>query len=146
MHAPQPHLTYPQPTPPAPGTVSEIAPGILWLRLALPFLLDHVNIYLIADDDGWERQRHRHGGANGARQRAVGNHDRLRGAHVDRDAPVREREHRSRGAGRRRALRPCGSGDNRRLATATAGLAAGVGALVALIFIGAQNEFLYFQF
>ena len=53
MHAPQPHLTYPQPTPPAPGTVSEIAPGILWLRLALPFLLDHVNIYLIADDDGW---------------------------------------------------------------------------------------------
>ena len=53
MHAPQPHLSYPQPTPPAPGTVSEIAPGILWLRLALPFLLDHVNIYLIADDDGW---------------------------------------------------------------------------------------------
>ncbi|MDP3737305.1 MAG: MBOAT family protein [Hyphomonadaceae bacterium] len=36
--------------------------------------------------------------------------------------------------------------DNRHLATAAAGVAAGVGALVALIFIGAQNEFLYFQF
>ena len=31
----------------------EIAPGIRWLRLALPFQLDHVNIYLIDDGDGW---------------------------------------------------------------------------------------------
>ncbi len=53
MHAPQPGLTYPQPVPPAPLTLREIAPGILWFRLALPFLLDHVNIYLIEDDDGW---------------------------------------------------------------------------------------------
>ena len=53
MHAPQPGLTYPRDLPPAPGTVSEIAPGVLWFRLALPFLLDHVNIYLIEDGDGW---------------------------------------------------------------------------------------------
>ena len=36
--------------------------------------------------------------------------------------------------------------DNRRIATIGAGALAGVGSLVALIFIGAQNEFLYFQF
>jgi glyoxylase-like metal-dependent hydrolase (beta-lactamase superfamily II) len=53
MHAPQPGLTYPRDLPPAPGAVSEIAPGILWFRLALPFLLDHVNIYLIEDRQGW---------------------------------------------------------------------------------------------
>src|SRR5271166_1842957 len=39
--------------PPAPGTTIEVAPGILWARLALPFLLDHVNIYFVDDGDGW---------------------------------------------------------------------------------------------
>jgi glyoxylase-like metal-dependent hydrolase (beta-lactamase superfamily II) len=46
-------LLFPRPAPPQPGDIAEIAPGILWLRLALPFQLDHVNIYLIADGDGW---------------------------------------------------------------------------------------------
>jgi glyoxylase-like metal-dependent hydrolase (beta-lactamase superfamily II) len=46
-------LVFPHPTPPAPGTVIEVAPGILWTRLALPFRLDHVNIYFIDDGDGW---------------------------------------------------------------------------------------------
>lgn len=31
----------------------EIVPGVMWLRLALPFLLDHVNVYLIEDGPGW---------------------------------------------------------------------------------------------
>ncbi len=31
----------------------EVAPGILWLRLALPFQLNHVNIYLVEDGDGY---------------------------------------------------------------------------------------------
>jgi glyoxylase-like metal-dependent hydrolase (beta-lactamase superfamily II) len=53
MHAPQPGLIYPRDVPPATGAVTEIAPGILWFRLALPFLLDHVNIYLIEDQQGW---------------------------------------------------------------------------------------------
>jgi glyoxylase-like metal-dependent hydrolase (beta-lactamase superfamily II) len=39
--------------PPAPGHTIEIAPGILWARLALPFLLDHVNVYFIDDGKGW---------------------------------------------------------------------------------------------
>jgi glyoxylase-like metal-dependent hydrolase (beta-lactamase superfamily II) len=45
--------TFPHPTPPAPGHTIEVAPGILWVRLALPFRLDHVNIYLIEDGAGW---------------------------------------------------------------------------------------------
>jgi glyoxylase-like metal-dependent hydrolase (beta-lactamase superfamily II) len=46
-------LTFPHMTPPEPGGLLEIAPGVLWLRLALPFALDHVNIYLVEDAGGW---------------------------------------------------------------------------------------------
>lgn len=46
-------LVFPHAEPPAPGSTIEIAPGILWARLALPFRLDHVNIYFIDDGDGW---------------------------------------------------------------------------------------------
>ncbi len=46
-------LTFPHAQPPAPGEVTEVAPGVLWFRLKLPFALNHVNIYLIEDDDGW---------------------------------------------------------------------------------------------
>ena len=35
------------------GEVVEVARGILWIRLPLPFRLDHVNIYLVEDDNGW---------------------------------------------------------------------------------------------
>ena len=31
----------------------EVAPGIFWVRLPLPFRLDHVNVYLIEDGDGF---------------------------------------------------------------------------------------------
>ena len=31
----------------------ELAPGLFGVRFALPFALDHVNVWLIADDDGW---------------------------------------------------------------------------------------------
>ena len=53
MQAPDPSLTHPFPTPPAPGGIQEVAPGILWLRLPLPFRLNHVNVYLIEDGDGY---------------------------------------------------------------------------------------------
>ncbi len=39
--------------PPAPGTAVEVAEGILWLRMALPMGLDHVNVYALDDGDGW---------------------------------------------------------------------------------------------
>ena len=46
-------LSYPFPTPPASGATLEIAPGLHWLRLPLPFRLNHVNLYLIEGADGW---------------------------------------------------------------------------------------------
>lgn len=46
-------LVFPAPEPPAPGKAIEIAPGILWGRIPLPFRLNHVNVYLIDDGDGW---------------------------------------------------------------------------------------------
>jgi glyoxylase-like metal-dependent hydrolase (beta-lactamase superfamily II) len=46
-------LDFAFPALPAPGHTIEVAPGILWARLALPFLLDHVNIYFIDDGKGW---------------------------------------------------------------------------------------------
>lgn len=46
-------LRYPFETPPAEGEVLEVAPGILWARLPLPFRLNHVNIYFLRDGDGW---------------------------------------------------------------------------------------------
>jgi len=46
-------LDYAAGAPPAPGTVIEIAPCVLWLRMPLPFALDHINLWLLADaDDG----------------------------------------------------------------------------------------------
>jgi glyoxylase-like metal-dependent hydrolase (beta-lactamase superfamily II) len=51
--APSAQLIFPHIVPPRPGATVEVAPGILWARLALPFLLDHVNIYFIEDGDGW---------------------------------------------------------------------------------------------
>ena len=44
---------FPHAAPPALGQAIEVAPGILWVRLALPFRLDHVNIYLVEDGDGF---------------------------------------------------------------------------------------------
>jgi glyoxylase-like metal-dependent hydrolase (beta-lactamase superfamily II) len=46
-------LEFPVPEPPAPGAVTEIGPGILWARIPLPFRLNHVNVYLIDDGEGW---------------------------------------------------------------------------------------------
>jgi glyoxylase-like metal-dependent hydrolase (beta-lactamase superfamily II) len=46
-------LTFPFAEPPAPGAMTEVAPGVLWARVALPFRLDHVNIFFIEDGDGW---------------------------------------------------------------------------------------------
>ena len=46
-------IAHPFPEPPAPGAATEVAPGILWMRLPLPMALDHVNIYALDDGDGW---------------------------------------------------------------------------------------------
>ena len=46
-------LFFPHAEAPPPGEVVEIARGVLWTRLALPFQLNHINIFLIEDGDGW---------------------------------------------------------------------------------------------
>ncbi len=47
-----PALDYPHAAPPAPGRSLEVAPGVRWLRLPLPFALDHVNVWALEDGDG----------------------------------------------------------------------------------------------
>lgn len=46
-------LTYPLADVPEAGAAVEVAPGILWLRLPLPLSLNHINVYALADGDGW---------------------------------------------------------------------------------------------
>jgi glyoxylase-like metal-dependent hydrolase (beta-lactamase superfamily II) len=46
-------LRFPHAEPPPYGTPIPVAPGILWLRLALPYALDHVNLYLLEEKGGW---------------------------------------------------------------------------------------------
>jgi glyoxylase-like metal-dependent hydrolase (beta-lactamase superfamily II) len=38
---------------PETGEALDIFPGLKWLRLPLPFLLQHINVWLIQDGDGW---------------------------------------------------------------------------------------------
>lgn len=44
---------YPFATPPSAGETLEVAPGVLWLRMPLPFALNHINLWLLAEEDGW---------------------------------------------------------------------------------------------
>ncbi len=46
-------LTFPFPEVPAPGSTVEVALGIHWLSMPLPFKLDHINLWLIEEEDGW---------------------------------------------------------------------------------------------
>ncbi len=46
-------LEYPFSEIPAPGTTLQVAPGIHWLSMPLPFQLDHINLWLMEDEDGW---------------------------------------------------------------------------------------------
>lgn len=38
---------------PEPATTLKVAPGVHWLRMPLPFALDHINLWLLEDGDGW---------------------------------------------------------------------------------------------
>ena len=35
------------------GELWEVAPGVHWLRMPLPFQLNHINLWLLEDGDGW---------------------------------------------------------------------------------------------
>ncbi len=43
-------LQFPFAEPPATGTTLEVAPGVRWLRMVLPFALDHINLWLLEDE------------------------------------------------------------------------------------------------
>ena len=38
---------------PGPGEAIAVAPGIWWIRMPLPFALDHINLWILADGDGF---------------------------------------------------------------------------------------------
>ena len=46
-------LKFPYPEAPASGECRQVAPGIFWLRMPLPFQLDHINLWLLRDGEGW---------------------------------------------------------------------------------------------
>jgi glyoxylase-like metal-dependent hydrolase (beta-lactamase superfamily II) len=48
-----PALSYPCGEPPPPGGARQILPGLIWLRMPLPFSLNHINLWAIDDGDGW---------------------------------------------------------------------------------------------
>jgi len=45
-------LEYPFPEVPGAGTTVEVAPGVHWLSMPLPFQLDHINLWLVEEQDG----------------------------------------------------------------------------------------------
>jgi glyoxylase-like metal-dependent hydrolase (beta-lactamase superfamily II) len=47
-------LSYPlgEHLPPT-GQATEVAAGVFWLRMGLPFALDHINLWLLRDGEGW---------------------------------------------------------------------------------------------
>src|SRR5690242_2935880 len=46
-------IDHPWSEPPAPGATIEVAPGVAWLRMPLPFQLNHINLWLVEDGPGW---------------------------------------------------------------------------------------------
>ncbi|HUQ74153.1 MAG TPA: MBL fold metallo-hydrolase [Burkholderiales bacterium] len=46
-------LQYPWPQTPEAATTIEVAPGIHWLSMPLPFALDHINLWIVQDEGGW---------------------------------------------------------------------------------------------
>lgn len=46
-------ITYPFEKKPKTNILKEIVPSIYWLRLGMPFSLDHINLWLIEEDNYW---------------------------------------------------------------------------------------------
>lgn len=44
---------YPFDGVPTHGEIREVGPGVLWVRMPLPFKLDHINLWLLEEEDGW---------------------------------------------------------------------------------------------
>jgi glyoxylase-like metal-dependent hydrolase (beta-lactamase superfamily II) len=46
-------LIYPFGSSLAASEAKEVAPGVLWMRMPLPFALDHINVWGLDEGDGW---------------------------------------------------------------------------------------------
>ena len=46
-------IRYPLAERPEAGATLEVASGVRWPRLPLPFQLNHINVWLLRDKDGW---------------------------------------------------------------------------------------------
>ena len=56
MNALEHQLDYPfKDTLPEAGQTLEVAPGVFWLRMPLPFALDHINLWLLRDEIDGQR-------------------------------------------------------------------------------------------
>lgn len=54
MNLQEQQLQYPfGDTLPETGALLTVAPGVHWLRMTLPFALNHINLWLLEDGDGW---------------------------------------------------------------------------------------------
>jgi glyoxylase-like metal-dependent hydrolase (beta-lactamase superfamily II) len=53
IEADAPALTYPFKEVPEPGATIEVAEGVHWIRLPLPYALNHINVWAIDDGGGW---------------------------------------------------------------------------------------------
>ena len=49
----KPTLVYPFDAPPLPGKALDVAPGVVWMRMPLPFVLNHINLWGLEDQGGW---------------------------------------------------------------------------------------------
>jgi len=54
MNPEEAQLTYPfNDSLPEPGELQLVCEGVYWLRMKLPFALNHINLWLLEDGDGW---------------------------------------------------------------------------------------------
>lgn len=53
MASPSSPLEFPFPQAPASGAWTTVAPGVHWVRMVLPFQLDHINLWALEDGEGW---------------------------------------------------------------------------------------------
>jgi glyoxylase-like metal-dependent hydrolase (beta-lactamase superfamily II) len=51
--APAAALEFPHAEPPPAGSAREVAPGVFWLRMPLPFALNHINLWALRDGPHW---------------------------------------------------------------------------------------------
>lgn len=50
-----PTLLYTCGDAPEAGCTRQVAPGVFWIRMLMPFALSHINLWAIEDGSGWTK-------------------------------------------------------------------------------------------